>query len=199
MLKDDPELLGAFRRGERLDVVYRAYRRSLAAYLRRLAHRARAPELAQDCVVQDILQEAFTGAFSVSARATYDGTRGFWPYLKVIAHNRFVNVLRKHRSRPDAVADESSLADTEGNQSGAEREHLVVLLDAYLANVPPALKAVYEKRFVLGLSQQAASEALGLSRRSIRTLEGHLCRGARRALLHASYGTAVAPNHRLSA
>jgi len=41
---------------------------------------------------------------------------------------------------------------------------------------------VYEQRFELGVTQEAACKTLGVSRRSLRTLEDRLRRGLRKSL-----------------
>jgi RNA polymerase sigma factor (sigma-70 family) len=182
LFRDDPELLAAFRRGERLDVVYRHYRGPLGAHFRMLVRRS-STTVRQDWVIQDLLQEAFLRAFSVSARNAYDGVRDFWPYLKTIAHHCVVDLLRRHRRPPLAIVEERLAGDEEVDLDAPESQHLVALLGAHLAGLSPTLQGVYEKRFVLGLSQHAASQLLGISRRSLRTLEERLRGGARRALL----------------
>jgi RNA polymerase sigma factor (sigma-70 family) len=187
MLRNQPELLAAFRNGEPrgLEIVYRHYVRAIAAYVRALARRAGAHELGQPSVVQDLLQEIFIRAFSTPARHAYDITRDFGPYLKTIARNFFVDVLRKRKDEIAWVWDDapSGLDPQLGEQSydGA----VLATLDAYLRQLPPELWCVYEERFERGLSQVAASERLGLSRRSLRTLESHLRRGLRQSLLKA--------------
>jgi RNA polymerase sigma factor (sigma-70 family) len=183
VFRDDPELLAAFRRGEQLDVVYRRYMRSLRAFFRVLARRAGTPELGQESVLDDLLQEAFLRAFSARARAAYDGVRDFEPYLKAIARNCFADFVRKRRSEPHHSVEEWLAATEVSGVEQHEDGRWVAVLETYLAELSPALKRVYEERFVFGLSQEVASQVLGLSRRSFRTLEDHLRRGVRKALL----------------
>jgi RNA polymerase sigma-70 factor (ECF subfamily) len=135
-------------------------------------------------VIEDLLQEVFLRAFSASARAAYDGVREYGPYLKAIARNRFIDLLRKRRDEHCLLSAES-LATVQHSQSPEDPQdpERVVLLEDYLRTLPPALRGVYEKRFEQGLSQGAACESLALSRRSLRTLEGHLRHGVRKALI----------------
>jgi DNA-directed RNA polymerase specialized sigma24 family protein len=56
------------------------------------------------------------------------------------------------------------------------------ILQTYLEQLPPRLKAIYEQRFALGRSQHDTAKALGISRRAVRTGESHLARGLRLAL-----------------
>jgi RNA polymerase sigma factor (sigma-70 family) len=188
LLRSDPELLSAFREGKRaaLETVYRHYVRSIDVYVRALARGTGVAELRQASVVQDLLQEVFIRAFSQPARRAYDDTRDFAPYLKTIARNCFIDVLRKRKDEITFVPDDGFLAVEElslGEES-YDREVLATL-DAYLRQLSPELRGVYEERFERGLSQAAASERLGLSRRTLRTLETHLRRGLRKSLLLA--------------
>ena len=188
LLRNDPELLQAFRAGKRaaLETVYRHYARALDGYFRGLAHWAGAPELSQPSVVQDLLQEAFIWAFSAPARQAYDGHRDFSPYLRTIARNCFIDALRKRRNEvpltlgePPLTLEDVAVGDDEFDPK------VLAALEAYVRDLSPPLRGVYEQRFVLGLSQEAACEKLGVSRRSLRTLEEHLRRGLRKALLVA--------------
>lgn len=178
----DPELLVAFRRGERLDVVYRHYVGSLKGYFRVLARRAGARELAEESVTQDLAQEAFLRVFSARSREAYDGVRDFGPYLRTIARNCFVDLLRRRRAERQLPPETSAVLDDATGARSEPDERLALLVD-YLANVAPPLKRVYEHRYVLGLSQESTSRALGLSRRSLRTLETRLCGDFRKVLL----------------
>jgi RNA polymerase sigma factor (sigma-70 family) len=187
LLRNDPDLLSAFRAGERsaLERVYRHYVRSLEAYFRGLCRSAGVPDFARGNAVQDLLQEAFIRAFSPSAREAYDGVRDFLPYLRVIARNCFIDALRKRRSElPIALEDPCTQLDEIDAEAAYEPEVLATL-EIYLKNLSPLLGGVYEMRFVLGLSQEVACERLGLSRRSLRTHEQHLRRGLRKALVLA--------------
>ena len=188
LLRSDPELLAAFREGRRaaLETVYRHYARAIDIYLRGLAKHANVAELSRADCVKDLLQETFVHAFSQSARDTYDGIRDFLPYLKTIARHCFVDFLRKRKYELPLHWDET--ADTLGEPDVADDAYepeVVATLRAYLRDLDPQLKRVYEQRFEQGLSQEAACVKLGLSRRSLRTQEEHLRRGLRKALLMA--------------
>ena len=181
-----PQLLDAFRRGERgaLERVYRAYVRALEGYLRALAHAAYAPELSEPSVVADSLQEVFVRAFSPKARAAFDGERPYGPYLRKIAKNFFVDRLRARGvalEEPFDVLPDSSSGPLES--AGLSDPRVSEVLSTYLASLPPPLLGVYEQRFALGNSQENSCVALGITRRRLRTNEARLLRGLRRALL----------------
>ena len=185
-MSHNPDFLAAFRRGDRreIEMVYRFHMRSLEVYFRLLARRSGARELEQTSVVEDLLQDTFSRAFSTSAREAYDGAREFGPYLKAIARNCFIDLLRKRRRERHVLGAES--LDTFEHLPSVEEpqdRRLVVALEDYLSGLSPVLKGVYETRFERGLSQAAACESLTLSRRSLRTLEEHLRRGFRKALV----------------
>ena len=187
LLRNDPELLSAFRAGERyaLERVYRHYVRQLDGYFRGLCRSVSFADFSHPSAVQDLLQETFIRAFSASARDAYDGVRDFLPYLRVIARNCFIDALRKQKSEiPLALEDPCAQLEGAAPEGDFEPEVLATL-DTYLRDLAPVLRGVYETRFVFGLSQEVACEKLGLSRRSLRTHEEHLRRGLRRALVFA--------------
>lgn len=181
------QLLEAFRRGERwaLEHVYRAHVRMLDGYLRTLARAGNARELGQASAIADSLQEVFIRAFSGGARAAYDGTRPYAPYLRKIAKNLFIDQLRAQgRVLELSVAtlpDASEAVPLEGEPSADPL--VATVLSAYLAALPPPLLGVYEQRFVLGNSQETACSQLGITRRRLRTDEERLKSGLRRALV----------------
>jgi RNA polymerase sigma factor (sigma-70 family) len=182
-----PGLLLAFREGkpEALSIVYRHYVRSVDVYLRALARRAGTPDLCQASAVADLLQEVFIRAFSPNARLSYDGLRDFGPYLNAIARNCFIDTLRKRRIEvPLGIEDLRTDEATDGGLDDYDPK-VVAVLESYLQHLPDAEMRVYEMRFVLGRSQEAACEALGVSRRSLRTAEDRLRKGLRKALFMA--------------
>jgi len=190
LLRSDPELLHAFRHGRReaLERVYRHYVRQIDRYTRALARASGHPELGQASAVADLVQDVFLRAFSSSGRNGYDGLREYGPYLATIARNCFVDALRargrevlKSSDELRSLVPEDDLAEPE---AWCDAKTFGVLTD-YLRGLPGPLKGVYEQRFVLGLSQEETSAALGMSRRAIRTAEGKLRGGLRKALVRA--------------
>src|SRR5262245_18566884 len=94
---ENQQLLVAFREGKpaALEVVYRAHARSIQHRLALLARMRGAQELAQPSAVADLMQEVFVRAFSSTARAAYDETRDYGPYLHAIASNCMLDALRR--------------------------------------------------------------------------------------------------------
>ena len=186
LFREEPELLRGFREGrpDVLERVYRTYVRAVDRYIRSQARAIGHPELAQASAVADIVQEVFMRAFSVGARAAYDGLREFGPYLSAIARNCVIDALRGRGREILKKPDELSLilADAPTEDEELVDPKVAAVLTRYVRELPRELAGVYEQRFVLGRSQVAASEGLGLSRRALRTAEARLRRGLRQAL-----------------
>jgi DNA-directed RNA polymerase specialized sigma24 family protein len=58
----------------------------------------------------------------------------------------------------------------------------MAVVERFLRELAPELKAVHEKRYTLGLSQAEAAAALGITRQRLRTAEARLRDGLARAL-----------------
>jgi RNA polymerase sigma factor (sigma-70 family) len=189
LVRNTPQLLLDFRTGKppALETVYRHYVRAVDVYLRALARSAGSSELSSPGAIADLLQETFIRAFSLNARRAYDGLRDFGPYLNAIARNCFIDALR--RGKQERLLGLHDSADTlEDIPSSTQEQYeplVLAVLESYLRDLPAPLRSVYEQRFELGVSQEAACEKLGISRRSLRTAEEHLRSGLRKALLMA--------------
>jgi len=186
---DDPLLLAAFRAGEdaALAVIYRRYAEAVGVHLTTLARATGAVELAQPSAVADLLQEVFARAFSASARASYDERRPYGPYLNAIAKNCLVDLLRKRRhDLARELRDPASCDRGHANRDDDEIEQTsIAVVETYVSGLSDPLRDVYEQRFAIGLTQKAACDVLGITRRALRTAETHLKRGAREALFVA--------------
>jgi RNA polymerase sigma factor (sigma-70 family) len=189
IFKADHALLVAYREGRRdaLERVYRHYCRTVEKYARSLARSTGSSELAQPGFIADLVQEVFIHAFSSSARRSYDGQRDFGPYLATITRNCFIDAQRA-RGREVLIRDEDLALMIDS--SADHEEHwcdpkIAAVLGTYVSELPPAVRAIYERRFVLGQSQEEACAALSLSRRALRTGEKRLRTGLRKALVRA--------------
>jgi RNA polymerase sigma factor (sigma-70 family) len=189
LVRNTPQLLLDFRAGKpaALEAIYRHYVRGVDIYLRALARSAGSGELAQPSAIADLLQEVFIRAFSPNARKAYDGLRDFGPYLNTIARNCFIDALRRGKKERLLGLSASSVALEEMPMNTQEQYEPVVIavLESYLSELPAPLRDVYEQRFELGVSQEAACDKLGISRSALRTAEEHLRSGLRKALLLA--------------
>lgn len=187
MFQNDSNQLAAFRDGRRdaLELVYRANVSSIERYVRTLARAYGRHDLAQSGAASDLVQEIFLRAFSQSARASYDGSREYAPYLKAVARYHLIDTFRaRRREKLTSPGDLTLLVDGEPSiRTPSADPRLLAIVESYLRDLPPNLSAVYEQRFVLERSQEATSHALALSRRTIRTAEQRLVLGLRRALV----------------
>lgn len=184
--QNQPELLAPFRQGRRdvLARVYRAYAGPVERYLGAMARHSAAPDLAQASAIADLLQDVFIKAFSADARRAYDELHEYGPYLSVVARNCFIDALRA-RGREVLKPPEQMPVDLEAvsEPSATGDPEVLAVLHEYLNELPPALKGVYEQRFVLERTQDDTCSALGISRRRVRTLEERLRKGLRKALV----------------
>jgi RNA polymerase sigma-70 factor (ECF subfamily) len=190
ILKASPALLRQFRAGDRTacERVYWHYVGSIetiawAAVTRgsNSTHRSQA----RRAEVADIVQDVFVKAFAERARLGYDGLRPYAPYLYAIARNVLVDWARaRGREIPTEDGDlEAALHDA--HEPGAHpyaRPDTMKAVERFIRALPDDLRAIHEQRYVAGLSQRDAADALGLSRQTIRTLEGHLHRKMEEAL-----------------
>ena len=190
LLEEDPALLVGLREGRReaLERIYRAYARPVERYLHALARASGADRVVGAGLIADLVQEVFTRAFSADTRLRYDGRRDFGQYVAGIARNCFIDALRARKR--EVPTDPGALPpDLEGAirepEEGYDRRTLSVLA-AYLAGLPAELALTYQQRFVLDRTQEEASAALGISRRTLRTRERQLRAGLRRALARAN-------------
>jgi RNA polymerase sigma-70 factor (ECF subfamily) len=168
-------LLEAFRRGERdaLERVYRTYVREVFRMLRHgftLSQAARVPGLSEDEAL-DAVQEVFVKAFEERARLGYDGERPYRPYLFQILRNLRVDALRKGAPRlPTGEAGE--LVEVGPSPEAALHwERLRRVAESFVAELDEETRRFVALRFADELSQRDAAEALGVTRRHVRTLE----------------------------
>lgn len=185
----DSEWLEAYRRGVpvALERVYRTYRGPLERYVRSLARRWFRPELGQTSAVADFVQEVFARAFSPSARRNYDERRDFGAYITIIARNCFIDALRVLNREAFQSCNAQNFHDEDFLSPLADtiEPRIADVMEKYLGGLSPDLKQVFERRFALNRSQDDTCTDLGMSRSSLRTKEGHLRKGLRRALARA--------------
>lgn len=191
LFRDRPELLAAFRRGDRsaLVEVYWAYIDRVERLIRggwRTPHGDRgAPPRRED--VADLIQETFARAFAERARLAFDGLREFGPYLATIARNLLVDWARRQGREIPVDFDQNELAaaateafdDLDAPWADAATVRVV---EEYVSGLPPELADVHRERYVHSRSQRDAAAALGISRQQLRTQEKRLRDGLRRRL-----------------
>lgn len=181
-LRSHPDVLDAFRRGDvgAMAKVYWAYVARIEAYLRRYT---RAIEVA------DLVQEVFLRAFVESRRRAYDAARDYAPYLVTIARNLLFDAAR--RAGREVATDSDAFREIPAEEEPAEAwadPATVAIVETYLTTLSAELRAVHDVRYVRGLPQREAAEAIGISRQQLRTREAHLREGLAAALREAEGG-----------
>ncbi len=181
----DPGTLEGFRAGARdaLERVYWEQIDDVEAVVRAGLHRSRYFSAAN---LADLVQEIFAKAFSPRARAAYDGSREYKPYLRQLARNTLVDWLRERgREVIDSVTAET-LLDSDPLGTSVDGilfpPELVATTRDFVSGLTPSLKRVHEHRFLASKSQEQAAKELGISRQTIRTLERRLLEGLRREI-----------------
>jgi RNA polymerase sigma factor (sigma-70 family) len=137
---------------------------------------------------EDIVQLTFVKLFDAWLKGSFDSAADIIGYVSTIARNAARDWLRRRRYEggPDARSDFDPAQDLH-SEANADVE---VLLGA-LAELPADLVAVYQGRFVEGLSQSRLAARLGFSRQRIRTLEHRLYREALAAIERKTARTAI--------
>jgi RNA polymerase sigma factor (sigma-70 family) len=200
LLANDPDLLRRFRAGDReaLSAVYRHY----VACVERLVRRCHAPSgwaasgQRTGADRADIVQDVFAKAFAERARAAYEPSRPYRPYLLTVARNVIVDRVRQlqRESRIDvqAIHFHTEMAASEPSSALPWADpHTLRLVDRYLDGLATDERAVYVERYCRCSSQSDAAAALGISRQRVRTLESRLRSGLARELSRASLGSAL--------
>jgi RNA polymerase sigma factor (sigma-70 family) len=174
----------SIRRGER-QAIERAYREHHKDVERSVRNGLRRAGRLTPANVSDVVQEVFAKAFSERARARYDGTRAFGPYLQRIAGNVLVDWLRRSRRQ---ITSDVGLDSLEGCDDFAYPtcelfpQDFLDVARSYITTLGADLRRVHELRFVAGEGQLDAARCLGISRQKLRTLERKLVDGLRHEL-----------------
>ena len=126
--------------------------------------------------VDDVVQEVLITIHR--ARATYDPSRPFLPWLRAIAQRRAIDGLRRHgrqavREVHDPIAYESHAQDTAEADDVLDTQSRVQALRASIATLPPGQRQAAER---LGLRGQTLEEAAAETGRSKVALKVNLHR-----------------------
>lgn len=192
-LTTDRALLDGFRRGDRgaLERVYRAHVQDVVRVFRLgfVSGEARVPGIRDVDRCMELAQSVFVRAFSEPGRKGYDGVRPYGPYLARIAKNLRIDALRKEgREIPlvSAVGEdgpdlEDRLLPPEPAEPEVElhRQRLAEVTQAFLADQDEELRTFVRLRFEQDASQYEVLEAMGITRRRVRTLEKRALEGLR--------------------
>jgi len=155
-----------------------SYQRLLKGCLPLVAAVARRQGVPPD-QVDDVVQEVLIAIHR--ARATYDPTRPFLPWLRAIAERRAIDALRRRgrqagREIFDPLTYENHPDGEETAEAGLDREARVAALRAEIASLPPGQRQAAER---LGLSGQTLEEAAAETGRSKTALKVNLHRAVK--------------------
>lgn len=173
---EDQALMLRYKDGDTdaFETLYRRHNEALYRYLLRLCrHRDTA---------EDIFQEVW-GKIIV-ARARYRPTAKFTTFLYRVAHNCFIDHLRRNR-RHDRVANvepDSRQHDGEGPDIETERRLARERLEAALADLPDEQRDVFLLREEAGLSLDAIAEVTGTNRETAKSRLRYAVRKLRAAI-----------------
>jgi RNA polymerase sigma-70 factor (ECF subfamily) len=114
--------------------------------------------------IQDIVQEVFVSGYENIQ--SFDATRRFSPWIYRIAHNSFVNALRKRSRQPvsffgfdfDTFVPHPVFSDPRDDER--DQEEMKVLVEAGLAKVAPQHAEVLILRYLEELSYKDIADVL---------------------------------------
>ncbi|AWN44546.1 sigma-70 family RNA polymerase sigma factor [Methylobacterium durans] len=155
-----------------------AYRRVLRACVPVIAGVARGQGV-RGAAVDDVVQETLLTVHR--ARATYDPSRPFLPWLRAIAQRRAVDALRRRSRRPQEVHDPAAFEDQvdagpapgQALEEGQEARLREARLARAVANLPAGQRQAVEH---LALGERSLDETAALTGRSKGALKVNLHR-----------------------
>jgi RNA polymerase sigma factor (sigma-70 family) len=185
----DRALLDRFRRGERtaLAAVFEHYVDEVAT----LARRGFTIESSGHVYVRgatrdgefELVQETFAKAFAEKARLAYDGLSPYRPYLLRITKNLMIDRYRADQKEARTISIDSDALDA--LEPAAEPapdldfQKLSAATAEYVATLGAKERDFVRLRFEEGGSQDRVAEALGWTRRKVRTVERDVQQGLR--------------------
>jgi RNA polymerase sigma factor (sigma-70 family) len=186
---NDRELLDRYRRGERaaLAAVFEHYVDDVAT----LARRGFTIESSGHVYVRgatrdgeyELVQETFAKAFAEKARLGYDGLSPYRPYLLRITKNLMIDRYRAEQKEARTIGVDA--AELDALQPEVEPppdlhwQKLAAATTEFVATLGPNERQLVRLRFEDSTSQERVAEALGWTRRKVRTLERDIQKGLR--------------------
>lgn len=118
--------------------------------------------LAREEDIQDLVQDIFVKVYRNIQ--DFDSAQRFSPWIYRIAHNTFVNELRRKSSAPISLPDfDLFLMHTPSDESAddlSERESLKRLVESGLSNIPPKYREILVLYFMEELSYKEIADVL---------------------------------------
>jgi RNA polymerase sigma factor (sigma-70 family) len=123
-------------------------------------HAANAPAADREDLLQDVMMSFHT------ARATYDPTRPFIPWLKTIVMNRAVDFLRKQKRTPTGQTLSEDLADSVADDTASDvvqRHESIDALRKAISALPKRQRSAIELLKIRELTCREAAAQTGIS------------------------------------
>lgn len=204
LLIKNPELLQAFRRGDKaaMEMVYRHYVKGVSHFMQK-GFTFRSGErffyfkgYRSPFDLHNAAQEVFRRAFEERARLSYNGVNSYSNWILAIARNMIINQFR-HKEIPfsqfedrsgeggerqwdNEITEEYSgvLYGTasEKQDQALEKAQLQVLIQRFMEQLSEEDRELVRVRFSEGLGQEDAAKALSSTRMKIRTQEAKVRR-----------------------
>lgn len=133
--------------------------------------------------VEDIVQDVLLSLHT--ARATYDPSRPFLPWLTAIARHRIADAARRHARRTANEVASDPLPETfatEGTNTSADAYHDVQALAQAMADLPSGQRRAIELVKLREMSLKEAAAASGTSVGALKVAVHRGIRALRRAL-----------------
>ncbi len=188
---DDSTLMERYRSGDvaAFDVLYRRHKDALYRYLLRLSYR---PDAADD-----VFQDAWSKV--VNARHNYRPTARFRTFLFRVAHNCFIDHLRRNqRHEIAAVTDpEKELSSEPDPATLTEQAMLRRRLDRALQNLPEEQREAWLLHAEGGLNLDEIADITAVNRETVKSRIRYANHKLREQLDDAS-GAAVSARHGVS-
>ncbi|MCB8883476.1 sigma-70 family RNA polymerase sigma factor [Acidisoma cellulosilytica] len=159
------QLMAAAQRGDAA-----AYRQVLRDAVPAIAAAARRRGVSAD-QVEDVVQEVLITLHR--ARATYDPTRPFLPWLRAIADRRSIDLLRRSgrqagREVHDPFAYENFASDHQDADNRLEADDRAQALRRNVADLPAGQRQAAERLGLAGESLEEAAAATGRSKTALK-------------------------------
>ena len=171
--------LADFHRGERatFETLYREYFTTVDGAVARVLAGAD-----KETVIHDVFCQLMTRA---EVRTAFRGG-SFGAWLGTLARNRAVDFHRRRKLEQPMGADPEAFGGTLETRSFEPKAEARLVLERFSGILPEKWRRVFEKRFVEGLEQQEAANALEMSRTTLAYQEYRIRRLLRRFVLQGS-------------
>lgn len=184
---DDATLMQAYAAGDpgAFEQLYRRHKDTVYRYLMRLSgNRSLAEDIAQDVWIKVI-----------GYRDRYRDNAKFTTFLYRVAHNAFIDQIRRHKLKlvDDAEEKIDALAHHEEPSDSLERDELAVAYRAALGELPPEQLDAYLLRAEAGLSLSEIAEVTGAEPEAVKSRLRYATKRLKQSLqekLHSEFADA---------